>query len=289
MLYPEVELRDQLQANFMISTNAMFFTGIRSLKVFGTERVVFWREAGLGCGMALPRAAYFIAKVLIEIPRLMILAFFAITLFYPICKPEASFGVYFLHILSGSFGVSGYAYVYSLNFESKNSQLVLVISLLLFMMTSGSMLGLPNYEAIARQIFMQVISVLSPLRYMLESLMVSVTTHLPDAMKVYPYWYGEELNMMRRSGLYYLYAQRFAERFRWGSQLHDIHVLNLAMNVAIGVLTRVIAFAFLCGVNREKMGRISLSRRFKARVLEPLKRWVKMTCARGHGRVGPQG
>jgi hypothetical protein len=40
---------------------------IASLRVFGNERVVFWRESASGSGMQLDKLAYFIAKNLVEV------------------------------------------------------------------------------------------------------------------------------------------------------------------------------------------------------------------------------
>ena len=72
--------------------------------------------------------------------------------------------------------------------------------------------------------------------------------------------------------MYYLYSQVYSERFRWGSQLHDIHIINLAVNVSIGLLTRAMAFAALCIVNRERLGRVSISRTLKKDTCAPLKK-----------------
>ena len=47
-------------------------TGILSLRTFGNERVVFWREAAAGAAMGLSPLYYFIAKNIVEVPRLFL-------------------------------------------------------------------------------------------------------------------------------------------------------------------------------------------------------------------------
>ena len=61
---------------------------IASLRVFGNERVVFWRESAPGSGMKLSKLAYFTAKNVVELPRILVLSFFFVMSFYPIVTPN---------------------------------------------------------------------------------------------------------------------------------------------------------------------------------------------------------
>ena len=69
LMYPKQQLRDYAAVNMMLSLGLCLTVGLGSLRVFGAERVVYWREASPGAGMALSRAAYFLAKNAVELPR----------------------------------------------------------------------------------------------------------------------------------------------------------------------------------------------------------------------------
>ena len=108
-LYRDVELRD-LPTLFMMLTLGLGLTiALASTRVFGNERVVFWREAAPGSGMDLPRSAYFLAKNLVELPRLLLLTFFLLAGFYPLARPRANFlHNYLVLCFAAAFQVSGY-------------------------------------------------------------------------------------------------------------------------------------------------------------------------------------
>lgn len=81
-----VELKTLGQALLMYSLGLGMTVGLASLRVFGNERVVFWREAADGSGMGLSPLPYFIAKNMTELPRIAILTFCVSACFYPFVK-----------------------------------------------------------------------------------------------------------------------------------------------------------------------------------------------------------
>ena len=89
--------------NFMLSMVLGLTTGLASLRPFGLEREVFWREASPGSGMNLNIKAYYIAKNLIELPRIAILTFAVLMTFYPLANPQSSFKDYFGLCFAGVF------------------------------------------------------------------------------------------------------------------------------------------------------------------------------------------
>ena len=59
---------------FMLNLGVGLTASLASLRVFGSDRAVFWREAAPGSGMELDRFAYFLAKNAVEVPRLAVFA-----------------------------------------------------------------------------------------------------------------------------------------------------------------------------------------------------------------------
>ena len=62
-LAPTLTLGTMDQVALMYPLGLGLTTALSSLKTFGGERIVFWREAALGSGMFLNSGAYFLAKV----------------------------------------------------------------------------------------------------------------------------------------------------------------------------------------------------------------------------------
>jgi hypothetical protein len=110
---------------------------ISSLAVFGDERVVFWREAAPGSGMHLDMLAYFVAKNLVELPRLVLLTVFFVMSLYPTVTPAITWGALLSYSCCASFAVSGLAYLASIALKPLKAQLVVVIYVLVAVMFSG--------------------------------------------------------------------------------------------------------------------------------------------------------
>ena len=73
LLYRNVNFKKLPQAHFTLAMMLCLTISVNSLRVFGNERLVFWREMAPGTGMNLDSLAYFLAKNLVEIPRIMLL------------------------------------------------------------------------------------------------------------------------------------------------------------------------------------------------------------------------
>jgi hypothetical protein len=99
---------------------------IASLRVFGDERVVFWRESAPGAGMKLDKLAYFVAKNAVEVPRLALLTFFFVMSFYPIVTPNIEWTYFLAYCFAASFACSGMAYFASISLDPLKAQLLVV-------------------------------------------------------------------------------------------------------------------------------------------------------------------
>lgn len=82
--YLGVDLESLSQTFLYYSLGLDLTIGLASLRVFGAEVIVFWRENAPGSGMNLDPLPYFIGKNLIEIPRLGILTLLYAMCFYPL-------------------------------------------------------------------------------------------------------------------------------------------------------------------------------------------------------------
>ena len=93
-----------------VGIGLQLFLAVTSLRVFGGERLVHWREAAPGSGMALSASAYFFGKDLVQLPRLAILTLSFTVPFYTLATPDPTLPFVFLCFYLLSYAVSGYAY-----------------------------------------------------------------------------------------------------------------------------------------------------------------------------------
>ena len=108
---PNYQLEEAGQTHMILSLGVGLVLGMSSLRVFGAERAVFWRECAPGSGMALSRSAYFLAKNLVELPRIALLSIAVLCAFSAIAQPRAPFGLLVLETVSAAFAITGYSCV----------------------------------------------------------------------------------------------------------------------------------------------------------------------------------
>lgn len=121
----------------MFSMALGLMTSLACLRTFGSERVVFWREAAPGAGMNLDPLAYFIAKLLVDLPRVVVLTVCVCVSFYPQVSPLAPLVEFVSISLFAAWSVTGVAYFVSVVFEKEASQLLVVVFILGCMLISG--------------------------------------------------------------------------------------------------------------------------------------------------------
>ena len=103
--------------NFMTTMVLGLTTGLATLRPFGLEREVFWREASPGSGMSLDTLAYFMAKTIVEIPRIGLLTFAILCTFYPLANPQTSFVNYYFLCFAGTFMATGIPLIFSVSMD----------------------------------------------------------------------------------------------------------------------------------------------------------------------------
>jgi hypothetical protein len=127
ILYVHIEFVDLAKFIFIMALALGLTISISSLRVFGKERVVYWREAAPGAGMNLNKLAYFVAKNVVELPRLLLLTFFFVMSFYPIVTPVIQWWQFVSYAFAASFACSGIAYLASVALDPLTAQLLTVI------------------------------------------------------------------------------------------------------------------------------------------------------------------
>lgn len=259
------------------------FLAVSVLRVFGNERLVFWREASLASGMALSPAAYFLGKDIVQIPRLCLLVLSFTAVFYTFAAPSPTFLHYYSVLGTCGYVVAGYAYVISIVLEPKASQLFAVV--LALVLTAMSGVGSEPLRQIHRAQGIRIIPWLAPIRWAGESLIVAQTRQLSHAWKMSTTFY---LDPRSDSALAILFAYGFTEGW-----LQDIkvsrradyavcrvkgvwrwaEVWNFWMLLVLGFSSRLVACFLLMNLHREKLGEPPLSTRL-ARALRQPKRAV---------------
>jgi hypothetical protein len=276
--------------------------GLASLKVFGNERVVFWREATLGSGMALNAGAYFMAKNLMDVPRLFMMTLCTAVAFYPQVSPLQPFWDFLMMSLSGTWAVSGMAYLISIAMDKSSSQLMTVVLILVFMMNGGispalgGMIGEP----------LEFIAWLSYGRWMAEDLYLGHTMNMTGVFRTYPAAYRNDYDSLMAQNAKSMYSDGPArcqlddwKDADWcyhnnGDDEQDddddtpdagmrrlegkddnapatMYInMNLFMLFILGLVFRMLSFAAMKLCNRNKFGKLSINQLFKFYVVHPL-------------------
>ncbi|KAJ3451100.1 abc transporter g family member [Anaeramoeba flamelloides] len=137
--------------------------GMSSLKIFGPERVNYWREASTG----INTIAYFLGKDLSSLVGTVIHPLIFLTIFYPFLNPRGSLGQYYGVLLLIQYTATGIGMAVSTLFPPSVSQLAAIVVLLVFSMVSG--FGPPMKE-MQEMVFFNIFHYIDLLRYGQEAL-----------------------------------------------------------------------------------------------------------------------
>jgi len=197
-------------------------TGIASsLRVFGNERIVFWREASTGTSTL----AYFLGKDFAQIPNMLIAPLLFEVLYYSLTVPRAHFlTLYYIFILVEFASVS-IGYLVSCLVKPAVSQLSGVVVVLVMMMFSGSRPTLSEFKTMVVPV--KYIPSASYLRWSQESIYIAEVSQYAE---VYDITSG--LNLLSYS-------------------LDDFHKC-LIWIAGLGLLFRICAFIAMVALNRDK-------------------------------------
>jgi len=130
-----------------------------SLRVFGNEKVVFWRESSVGSNTF----AYFLGKDLAHLPNNLLLPLLFLGGFYTLVTPRGDFGTYYGLLLLVWLNGTSMGYLLSVIMKPSMAQIAVVILIFMLMLFSGIQPTLPEMESYAPPL--NLLPYLSFLRY----------------------------------------------------------------------------------------------------------------------------
>ena len=256
VLYTNVSFVQLRKFLFMETLGLGLTMSIASLRVFGNERIIYWRECAPGAGMNLNRFGYFMAKNFIELPRLLLLSFFFSMAFIPIVTPIIPWYYLMLINWAGAFAVSGVSVFASIAFDPLSAQLFVVIFVLINSMFSGLSTSI---STIMENPFYSALMYTSYARWLAELLYLDDVYFLSLAWRMPPNWYKSESEY---SALYGCITYEYVPT----AMSMDLCILSL---VWLGIFFRFIGYLSLLVFNRDKMGQSTVTQMAIYFILNP--------------------
>ncbi|KAJ6229696.1 abc transporter g family member 28 [Anaeramoeba flamelloides] len=191
-----------------------------SLKIFGKEKVVYWRESASG----LNSFAYFVAKNFASIPSQLLQPAVFLSIYYALVKPRISvmglYGVLLLIQLTGS----ALGQLISVLFPASVSQLAAAVIVLISSLVSGLN---PPLKEVSKMVIINIFHYTSFLRYAQEAFFILEIDK-----------YDDVYNLETTYDLYGYDSSRLG--------------LNFGILITISVLFRVFAYLLLRFKDRDK-------------------------------------
>jgi len=240
-VFEHVPLNKITQLNVMLTLASGLTTALSSLRVFGAERVVFWREASPVSGMSLDRVAYFAAKATVELLRIAVLSGMLLAMFVPLSTPQIPTVELYLATLFASYYMSGVAYALSIGLGESQAQLMSVVLVLVFTLYAGVLTTLPRLDPMSL-----TMSYASPGRWYAELVFVG------EAQMASPLFWQPASCLEKPTD------SALAQMMELGYDITAVP-LNYLVLFAWGTFARLVSCVLLAVANREKMGRRSLA------------------------------
>ena len=195
---------------------------------------------------------YFVGKNLVEIPRLCVLIFCLTAGLYPQIEILCPFGYTFEMALFAAWHVAGWAQFFSITFDDKSAQLMLVIFCLIGLQYGGI------YVRLAELSFLEYsLTWLSPARWLAEDLYMCHSYELSGVFRIPPQWLGDT----KDSVLGAIVSLSFAEPWvrldsvsanPYTDELNPVQ-WNVLLNFWMGFLIRCVSLFSLVYSNRVQM------------------------------------
>lgn len=222
-MYCNVVLEKTQALNTLSSLILCLTSMLSALRVFGSNRAVYWREAASG----VDRLSYFLAENVAQLWIYLIAApIVYLAVFYPLTSPRAEFVSYYWIIMMTVFAASGMGYLISVLVAPKSSQMAAVVVSLITSMLSGANPTLPDLDQI--KVLGPVMYSLSISRWMLEGLFEIEANTYPIV----------------------LLPQVFTMKLGFGYSLDNQYMVCIGVLLAFGLITRLLAFLGLIFRNR---------------------------------------
>jgi len=134
---------DIARADYTVVLSVSIVAMQQSLRLFGTERVVFWRE----CSSGLNIGAYFLGKTLASLIYLIVLPLVYLLMFYGFNAPRSKLGWFYFVLLVGYFTAMSCGHFISTMMSPQKAQLCAVVVALLLGLLDGFSPTLPELDA----------------------------------------------------------------------------------------------------------------------------------------------
>ena len=219
LLSSSIDYSSVLQMSLLVGLAIGLTASAPGVKIFGEERLVYWREAAAGHN----RFAYYIGKVLSTIPRMLLANLHFTTLFHLLATPRIDWGSAFIINLAYFYCIYGLASIISMITRREDGPLL----------------------ATVMSLIVGVISGMSP------TLVTVAGWHMTWLWRASPgTWLSEGYFDKNVSPWAYLYQIEDAENYiglRVGR-----YWLDVGMLFVLGTAYRVLAFLLMRGLGRRK-------------------------------------
>jgi hypothetical protein len=212
--------------------------------------------------MGLDMFAYFLAKNIVELPRLVVLTLFFVLALYPIVTPNLDWYYCWGFSCAASFATSGFAYMMSVALSPLKAQLCTVIYVLVALMFSGLATSL---QTLHQNPMFSAISYLSILRWHCELVYLQDVYSLTLAWRMPPPYYSDA---GQYSALEWIIALDY-------TPLSAVLALNVSILILLGINFRILAFVSLVVFNRDKRGLPTLTQMCFYWIVNPLDDWSR--------------
>jgi hypothetical protein len=215
----------------MVAMSMSLAAGAISIRTFGTERVVYWREAA-SLSQPMHSIAHFIGKDLAAVPAVLVLPFLYTFCFVLITQPRATFGCYYLLFVALYYTASSFGYLVSVVLPPALAQLGAVVCIFSSTLFAGGGPTLPQLRAMTPPL--NLLPSASFIRYGLEALYVVEVAEWNDVA-----WKIEGSSL----------ASYVADTY--GYEL-GVYGFNVGMVFVYGVAMRIVSLALLVACDKNK-------------------------------------
>eukprot|EP00940_MAST-03C_sp_MAST-3C-sp2_P000735 g735.t1 len=167
--------QQDLTMRYLLASLALGLTGMQmAQRVFGSERIQFWRESSAGISVS----AYFFGKVLSFFPVMAMAPCLFLILFYNMTSPRYGFGSYLVTCLFCNFTVTQLGYLVSILFQPRSALIVSVVLNVIALLFAGVN---PNVQTMADTPYGTYGMDVSYARWTVEMQFLKELSHYPRA------------------------------------------------------------------------------------------------------------
>jgi len=223
LIYRNVQVQQIPQAAFLLVLCASMTSVVVSLRLFGNEKVVFWRESAAG----MSGTAYFFGKNIASFPSYLVAVIFFLLFYYSLSMPRGDYLWYLGLLMTSHFCVSGMAHLLSIIMQPAKAQLFGVVVTLVQCAVCGFSPTLTSLKEIHYSLY--IMARASFASWMMEALFIINT------MKLTPVLHDERDRMLEIFG-------------------YDMSHLTLCFGILLvmGVIWRILSFLAIQFANRQQ-------------------------------------